>query len=95
MNFTLPNPFEVRECCPVLKRSYWLCLKGKVLSGQVLVNRAHLAEGACVSVDCSSWECVSRLTSFLLDFCSDHRVTSFRDLVHAQEEDDEEEEGQR
>ncbi|XP_062361189.1 NSFL1 cofactor p47 isoform X3 [Cinclus cinclus] len=26
---------------------------------------------------------------------SDHRVTSFRDLVHAQEEDDEEEEGQR
>nr|XP_013808670.1 PREDICTED: NSFL1 cofactor p47 isoform X2 [Apteryx mantelli mantelli] len=26
---------------------------------------------------------------------SDHRVTSFRDLVHAQEDDDEEEEGQR
>lgn len=46
-------------------------------------------------MECSSWECVWRLTSFLLDFCSDHRVTSFRDLVHAQEEDDEEEEGQR
>uniref|UniRef100_A0A8C3MPW0 NSFL1 cofactor n=1 Tax=Geospiza parvula TaxID=87175 RepID=A0A8C3MPW0_GEOPR len=59
------------------------------------LNRAHLAEGACCSVECSSWECVWRLTSFLLDFCSDHRVTSFRDLVHAQEEDDEEEEGQR
>lgn len=26
---------------------------------------------------------------------SDHRVTSFRDLVHAQEEEEEEEEGQR
>ncbi|KAL7975946.1 hypothetical protein Chor_005504 [Crotalus horridus] len=28
-------------------------------------------------------------------FSSDHRVTSFRDLVHAQEEEEEEEEGQR
>lgn len=63
--------------------------------GQALVSRAHPAEGACASVECSSWGCVSGLTSFLLDSCSDHRVTSFRDLVHAQEEDDEEEEGQR
>ncbi|XP_067163571.1 NSFL1 cofactor p47 isoform X1 [Apteryx mantelli] len=31
----------------------------------------------------------------LLIRASDHRVTSFRDLVHAQEDDDEEEEGQR
>lgn len=41
-----------------------------------------------------SLKCVMRLTYFS-DFCSDHRVTSFRDLVHAQEDDDEEEEGQR
>lgn len=31
----------------------------------------------------------------MINFCSDRRVTSFRDLVHAQEDDDEEEEGQR
>lgn len=95
VNFTLPNPFEIRERCPVPKRSCCLCHEGKVLLGEVLVSRAHLAVAACCSVECSSWECVSRLTSFVLDFCSDHRVTSFRDLVHAQEEDDEEEEGQR
>lgn len=95
VNCTLPDPFEVRECCPVPKRSCCLCHEGRVLWGQVLLDRAHLAGGACCSVECSSWKCVPRLTSFLLDFCSDHRVTSFRDLVHAQEEEDEEEEGQR
>lgn len=39
-------------------------------------------------------KCIMRLM-YCDQLCSDHRVTSFRDLVHAQEDDDEEEEGQR
>lgn len=62
---------------------------------QILKVEQSQTQRAVLSSFCARVWAVSWGWRALIDFCSDHRVTSFRDLVHAQEDDDEEEEGQR